>query len=366
MTLFSKTLAVVAAALLPHFALAADPPEADDVPQKIGFLTAALSYHSNYGPQAKLGLNLDLGNSQLGLEVERFKDATAFGIDWRSSEDRARNPRFGLALGARKALADTVYNFDQTEQFIRPSLTWDLANSHEMSAYVALSSGKIKDVADTTSALVQVDEGSYVSHSAGLAYVFQQAIAGQRGSYRLEMNAELGETSLDHDFLVLKAVARKHYTLSDTMLLSGRFSVGHIESLSGTSAINQRYLLGPTTLRGFAFGGIGPKDLTTSPETPLGGNDFATLQLDLKFLRAGLLEGRLTPGLFADFGSVWSLDDVGQPALVDDGFKLRSAVGLSVDINTQIGPIRLSVARPVHYQSHDQRQSFSVSFQARF
>ena len=366
MTLFSKTLAVVAAALLPHFALAADLPEADDRPQKIGYLTAALSYHSNYGPRTKLGLNLDLGNSQLGLEVERFKDATAFGIDWRSSEDRARNPRFGLALGARQALADTVYDFDHTEQFIRPSLTWDLANSLELSTYVALSSGKIMDMADTTSALVKVDEGSYISRSVGLAYVFQETAAGQQGSYRLEMNAELGQTSLDHDFLVLKAVARKHRALSDSMLLSGRFSVGHIKSFSGKSAINQRYLLGPTMVRGFAFGGIGPRDLTTSPETPLGGNDFATLQLDLKFLRAGLLEGRLTPGLFADFGSIWSLDDVGKSTTVDDGFKLRSTVGLSVDINTQVGPIRLSVARPVHYESHDQRQSFSVSFQARF
>lgn len=366
MTLTSKTIAVVVVSLLTNVALAEDLPVADDRPQKIGDLIAALRYHSDYGPQASLGMKLDLGDGQLGLEAEKSKDATAFDINWLSSVARAQGPHFGIALGARKSLADTVYGFEQREQFIRPSVTWAWPNSSELSAYFLLSSGQIMDVANATSMLVQVDEGYFFSRSAGLAYVFQEAAADQIDSYRVEVNAEAGETNRGHRFIVMKAVANMQHAISDSVLLASRFSAGHIASLSGTSAINQRYLLGPRTLRGFAFAGIGPRDITTTPETPLGGNDFTTLQLDLKFPHTVFPERLLTPSLFVDFGSVWSLDDDGQNSLADDGFKLRSAVGLSIDINTQVGPIRLSVAHPVHYESYDVRQSFSLSFQARF
>ena len=44
--------------------------------------------------------------------------------------------------------------------------------------------------------------------------------------------------------------------------------------------IDERFYFSPSWLRGFAAGGIGPRDLATGGAETLGGNAYATLRTD--------------------------------------------------------------------------------------
>ncbi|MBT8411560.1 MAG: BamA/TamA family outer membrane protein, partial [Octadecabacter sp.] len=75
----------------------------------------------------------------------------------------------------------------------------------------------------------------------------------------------------------------------------------------------------------------------------------------------------LSGGVFADFGSVWGLDNTagtGGPA--DDGFSLRSSIGFSLFWETVLGPLRFNFSRALMTESYDRTRDFDFTVEARF
>ena len=56
-------------------------------------------------------------------------------------------------------------------------------------------------------------------------------------------------------------------------------------------------------------------------------------------------------------------DNVG---VVDDGFFLNSAVGVSILWDTQIGPLRFNFSRAINKRDFDEEQNFDLTIQTRF
>src|SRR5690606_6214573 len=102
-------------------------------------------------------------------------------------------------------------------------------------------------------------------------------------------------------------------------------------------------------IRGFEPKGIGPRDGGTDGyRDALGGNAFAVARFEADFPLGLPEEYGITGGAFLDVGSVWSLDDtdgIGGVGSVDDSFKPRVAVGLSLLWNTPMGPLRFNFSR---------------------
>ncbi|MBT8418147.1 MAG: BamA/TamA family outer membrane protein, partial [Silicimonas sp.] len=74
----------------------------------------------------------------------------------------------------------------------------------------------------------------------------------------------------------------------------------------------------------------------------------------------------ISGGVFADFGSLWGLDDTAGASVVDDGFELRSSVGVSIFWDTPIGPLRLNFAKPIEKNSLDEENSFDITISTQF
>jgi outer membrane protein insertion porin family len=130
-------------------------------------------------------------------------------------------------------------------------------------------------------------------------------------------------------------------------------------------------MLGQASLRGFSFGGFGPRDLAVATRPALGGQRFATLRFDAQFPNAfGGGDARVIPGVFADVGSLWDLDNVNGGIagadVVDDSAQLRASLGVTFRINTGIGPIRVYFAHPVEEEVYDETEVFGLSFSRRF
>ncbi|MEX3015169.1 outer membrane protein assembly factor BamA [Gymnodinialimonas hymeniacidonis] len=196
--------------------------------------------------------------------------------------------------------------------------------------------------------------------NAGVAFAFTGEYAGLGGDtefFRSEVRA-VAETR----------VAREEITLRAT------FEGGVINALDddGTRIAN-RFSLNSRQMRGFESGGLGPRDLAVSNQNFLGGNYFAVARFEAAFPLPLPDEYGISGGVFADVGSVWGLDDVqgGSAAgsgasVVDDSFRLRSAVGVSIFWDTALGPLRFNFSHPVQYEDYDRTRNFDFTVEARF
>jgi len=149
--------------------------------------------------------------------------------------------------------------------------------------------------------------------------------------------------------------------------LALRAEAGMIEGQGGQSvSILDRAFLGGDMPRGFAYAGIGPRDVTAGGvDSALGGNRYVSASVEV---RAPTGWQNVTLGAFVDAGSVWDLDTTagGASGVIDDAYSLRSAAGLSVYWETGIGVVQMNLATPLQSESYDKEEVFSVGLSSSF
>ncbi|GLI93792.1 outer membrane protein assembly factor BamA [Methylocystis echinoides] len=159
--------------------------------------------------------------------------------------------------------------------------------------------------------------------------------------------------------------------------------------------IQDNFNLGPSLVRGFAPGGIGPRDsniFTTwnaRMGNSLGGTDYVGGSAEVQFPLWGLPKDLgLKGAIFADAGSLWNFQGktnyssplpcipaytqeagYGQGTCVtpvSNGFRIRSSVGASILWNSPMGPIRFDYAVVTSKAQADVTQNFRFSGGANF
>lgn len=337
-------------------------------------LSARLAYNSDRGAVAGAAVETDrlFGDHRLRLGLEASQDALGYDLDYLAPTLFGSNPRFGLGLRAARSDADDTYGFDSRTLHVAPRLTWSLGGGASLAAYLGLSWSEIGDVAATTSLLLRNDAGERSRQVIGVDYnVSDEIEAGMLQRLAYGLTAEIGRTDRDHEFTQLSGHLGAVWALGaeDAFLLRAQLRGGTIKTTSGVSHVGDRLMLGASTIRGFAFGGFGPRDIAVPDEPALGGNHFAAIRLDAQFKSFEALD-RVAPGVFLDAGSLWGLDDTaGGPTGVDeidDTARLRMSVGVSLDVQTGVGPITFSYAHPVRREAHDRVQEFGISYIGRF
>ncbi|WP_148715641.1 outer membrane protein assembly factor BamA [Chitinolyticbacter meiyuanensis] len=110
------------------------------------------------------------------------------------------------------------------------------------------------------------------------------------------------------------------------------------------------YAGGVTSIRGYKFGTVGPKDENGDG---IGGNKKLVNNVELLFPIPGMKDDKSTRlSLFADAGAVWGTGhDV-------DFAELRYSAGMAFTWISPIGPIKLSYAKPFNEQEGDRLESF--------
>lgn len=337
-------------------------------------LSARLAYNTDRGAVVGAAVETDrlFGDHRLRFGVEASEDALGYDLNYLAPVLFGSNPRFGLGLQAARSDADDTFGFDSQTLHVAPRLTWSLGAGKTLAAYLGLSWSEIDNVAPTTSLLIRNDAGERSRQVIGLDYdVSDEIEAGMLRRLAYGLTAEFGQTDRDHEFMQLSSHlgAVWAFGAEDAFLLRAQLRGGTIHTTGGVSHIGDRLMLGASTIRGFAFGGFGPRDLVVPDEPALGGNHFAALRLDAQFAGFEALGGVL-PGLFLDAGSLWGLDDTagGQAGVdeIDDSARLRVSVGLSLDVQTGVGPIAFSYAHPVRREAQDRIQQFRISYTGRF
>ena len=141
---------------------------------------------------------------------------------------------------------------------------------------------------------------------------------------------------------------------------------GVISALDGSTRVTDRFFLSSNQVRGFSSRGIGPRDTGAGNSDVLGGNKYAALRLEADFPLGLPEEYGISGGVFADFGSLWDLDNTAGANPVDDSFELRSSIGVSIFWTTPIGPLRLNFAKPIEKNPLDEENTFDITISTQF
>ena len=163
--------------------------------------------------------------------------------------------------------------------------------------------------------------------------------------------------------------------------------VGVVKGMAGyvygnNLRVIDNFNLGPSLVRGFAPGGIGPRDTAVDPRmNALGGTTYFGGSTEIQFPVFGMpKEVGMKMAVFADAGTLFGYDgkkDFGYLCAnsltcyggvasytqlqVHDSHMIRSSVGTSLIWSSPLGPIRFDFAKAITKDTYDRTQFFRFS-----
>jgi outer membrane protein insertion porin family len=274
-------------------------------------------------------------------------------------------------------------SFNTSTIGFQPRVGFPVSENGRVTLRYELQQDDIYDVAVDTSRIIENEAGKQTTSAVGLIYAYDRrnSVVDPTAGFILTLNQEFAGLGGDVTHSRTQGTARAYTSLFDEdLVLSAELEGGIIVSQDGTR-ITDRFTTGGDSFRGFARNGLGPRDFCgdggepacTDPQQDeevndaLGGNYYTVLRLDASFPLGLPEEYGIYGGVFGDIGSLWGLDDTaGSMGEVDAGFHVRSAVGISLFVDTPFAPLRFNYAVPLQKEDYDVTERFRFSVQTRF
>jgi outer membrane protein insertion porin family len=279
-----------------------------------------------------------------------------------------------FSVGVRYSLYQTKISIPNTEARPYNDCTTPIAGYVYAAGVNCINNGE-------ASIAVKEAQGKTLTSLAGLTFLYNSLddVKNPTSGIFAEARPEVAGLGGDSKFFRVTADARYYYPISDDITGFLRVQGGHIEGFGkvthkgvageyGKLRMMDHFFMGPNLVRGFAPGGIGPRDLSGDASgNALGGTTYfggtAEAQFNLPFVPREL---GLRGAVFADAGILFgykgarkfdvngnaTFDNCGiavttvQPECVNlrDKRVIRSSVGASLLWASPLGPIRFDYA----------------------
>lgn len=339
--------------------------EAEQLPY--GRVGAYLGYSSDFGPavgvRAELARFLREGQS-LSFNGDIEEHASHADLKFSNSVWFDGAPLVQFGLGYSKRDADKVFDFDTESSRVRLGASWELDERRLIGGYVLYSRDRLNHLGVDASPLIAPNLGTRNRQAAGIEYrhLFGGETIEEAWGQAL-VGLEYGRFSGGHSYTRAVAAMDVKGSFGDGYAWTVGVRAGALDSSGGESYIGDRFFLGDSIIRGFEYGGIGPRDLSTSGRSALGGERYAALRLDISKKAAFGLPESVTLGAFMDAGSLWK--SVKGP-MVEQGFDLRAVAGISVGF--ELAPVRLTIelSKPLKDKEWDGPRHLGVRLSSAF
>ncbi len=236
--------------------------------------------------------------------------------------------------------------------------------------------------------------GNIVTSLAGFSVIFNNIDNRKNPTtgYAINFKQDVAGLGGQSDFIRETFDARWYHPITEDFIGLIHLQAGQINSFGSKQAlIINNFMQGPSLVRGFAPGGIGPRDISDPfniEASALGGTSYygASAEVDFPifglpreiglkgalFADAGNLIGYSGPSSFSNFlgynycpppGSYNSVFPITQVSCTNvwDPNQIRASVGASLIWDSPMGPIRFDFAIPVSKGKYDQLQLFNFS-----
>ena len=228
---------------------------------------------------------------------------------------------------------------------------------------------EIENVDNDASEFIQAEEGDDLSVILGQALTYDRLdnrLLPTEG-YRIKLDQEFAGLGGDTQYLKHELVGSYYYPFTPSWVLNLRARGGYIFGYGGEDVrLFDRFFLGGSSLRGFRFAGVGPRDGDTNDA--LGGNALATATAELRFPLGLPEEYRVFGRIFTEGGTLTGIDvpnGVDDEDLQDSG-SLRASAGIGLSWLSPLGPIAVDFSEAFLEEEEDKTELFRISFGTRF
>ncbi|MDW8124628.1 MAG: outer membrane protein assembly factor BamA [Geminicoccaceae bacterium] len=224
---------------------------------------------------------------------------------------------------------------------------------------------QIQDVDDDASPFIRREEGARWTSAVGQTFTYDrrdQRFLPSEG-YVIRIDQEIAGLGGDSRYLRHEGRADWYYSFAPDWVLNLGLSAGYIFGFGGEKVtLTERFFVGGTNFRGFAFAGIGPRDRRT--EDALGGNLYYIGTAELRFPLGLPKELRIFGRTFVDAGTLTDID-IDDPQIEDTG-DLRASAGFGLSWLSPLGPLSIDFGFAFLKERGDETETFRLSFGTRF
>ena len=143
-----------------------------------------------------------------------------------------------------------------------------------------------------------------------------------------------------------------YHSVSEDLVGAAKLYVRAINGIDEDVRLTSRMFMPQNRLRGFNTRKVGPKD----GDDYIGGNYTTAFGLEAQLPNLLPESTRTDISLFLDAGNVWEVD---YSDTLDNSNKIRSAVGISANVFTTIGPLSFTLAQDITKAATDETQTFN-------
>ena len=351
--------------------------------------TGSLSFGANYNSSNGVGLVASfresnfLGRGQAtNASINTTSETKKLSFSFQEPAALARDIALNLNFEYQRTDSNNA-KYDTDSLNTSSVLGFPISKTEALGFKVFWASELISDV--TTGSNIILNEalqGRRSDFGLGYSYSFDNRRTGlnpKAGTF-IKFGQDFAFTGKDPFLRTNMKLGGETYVLNEDVKLTGIFDFGALLfDSSSSSRVTDRYFLGNNLFRGFAAGGLGPreKNVLGSPliDDGLGGNYYAVARFESKSPLGLPEEYGIELGAFFDAGSVWGLDasslttaaNASTPSQVlYDDFTLRAVAGVSIFWTTPIGPLRFNWSDAVKKAPGDVEQSFDLTVSTSF
>lgn len=256
-------------------------------------------------------------------------------------------------------------SFDETSTGGTLRLGYPLTENLRHSVRYTLRADEIQNVDDDASVFIRDEEGSRSTSLVGQTFSYDRRDVRFLPSegYYLRLDQDVAGVGGDNRFLRHEGRADFYYPFFPDVVLNLGAGAGYIFGFAGEDVhLSNRFFIGGNNLRGFQFGGVGPRDGETDDK--LGGNLYYVGTAELRFPLGLPEELRIFGRTFVDAGSLEEVD-VSGPTL-DENKGLRVAAGVGFSWLSPLGPLSIDFSQAILKEQGDETETFRLSFGTRF
>lgn len=350
--------------------------DVDVVEQPTGSLNFGGSFSNNDGFGLAINFTEEnfLGRGQsLSLNLSTASQARRLGLNFVEPSLLGRD----LTLGLRLDFAETTSSFasyDTERLLFQPSLSFPVSENGRLSLRYTLEGSEVIGRDPIEHGLVVADDvaaGEQWTSAIGYQYTYDTRRGGIDPTQGLLFQFTQDFAGIGGDNEYIETVARvtgERKFFNEDVTVRATLEGGALAWRNGNNRVVDRFILGPSIIRGFEPGGIGPREISDTVDDPLGGNLYVVARFEAEFPLGLPEEYGISGGLFYDVGNLWDLNDVNLngASVVGEGGSFRHVVGVSLFWDTPVGPLQFNFSKALRSETFDREQSFEITLRTTF
>ncbi len=300
-----------------------------------------------------LSLNFLISQRSTGLDL-KFTEPYFLG----------RNLSLGVDLFRRTRSYEDESGFDIRDTGFRIRLGYRISENISQQLRYELRNNTINNISSSASPFIRAEEGTNTTSAIGqtLAWDTRDNRFDPTQGFVISYSTDLAGVGGSERWIKMIGRAAYYYSVVPGWVVSIGGEIGLIHGIGKEVPLGERFFVGGNSFRGFKFGGVGPRDLST--DDGLGGTKYYVITAELSFPTPLPKEIGLRARIWTDIGSNW--DSPSSGPTVFDSASPRVSIGVGFSWRSPLGPVRFDLGFPIIKKGPDEKQIFNFTFGTRF